>query len=581
MSDENLYRPDLPAGGALEVLRARARLAPNDPGLWRALGDACFRAGLTAEADAAFQHSTLVAVHDPVLREAAMALAANRLDVAERLIKPHLKANPTDVAAIRMLAELAARIGRLDDAEALLTRAIELAPGFLAPRQNMVMVHLRKSRFAEALDEIQRLLQIEPANPAFLNLEGVALARIGNHNDAVARFEAVLAQRPNNARMWLSYGHTLKTVGRSADSVQAYRRAVDVETGLGEAWWSLANLKSFRFKEEDAQRMEGVLRDRENLPEDDRLHLHFALGKAYEDAGAYEAAFLHYEAGNALRAAQLRYDPAPIAALVDATVARLDAEFFRVRQGQGDPAQDPIFILGMPRSGSTLVEQILSSHSRVEGTQELPQLELLARELAPVSAAHIEALSRCTPERLAALGAEYLRATRVYRKSARPLFIDKMPNNWAFVPMIRLILPNARIIDTRRGAMACCFSNFKQHFARGQAFSYRMDHLAAYYADYVRFMAHIDAILPGAVVRVRHEDMVDDTEAQVRRLLEALGLPFEDACLRFWQNERAVQTASSEQVRQPIFRDGLDQWRHFEPFLGGLRAALGELALDG
>jgi Flp pilus assembly protein TadD len=572
-------------GELIEALREATRDERADPNRWRALADACFRAGLSVEADAAYQRATLVSVNDPVLREAALALASNRLDIAERLIKPHLKAHPTDVAAIRMLAELAARIGRLEDAEALLMRAIELAPGFLAARQNMAMLLLRTHRVPEALAEAQGLLEHEPDNPAFINLEGVALAKLGDYADATLRFEAVLKRRPKNARIWLSYGHSLKTVGRSTESVGAYRRAIELQPTLGEAWWSLANLKSIRFEACDIDAMERALQDGVRMSDEDRLHLHFALGKAHEDAKAPQSAFGHYAAGNAIRARQLHYDPKLAEALVDAAIERFDAAFFAARQQQGEPAPDPIFIVGMPRSGSTLVEQILASHSMVEGTHELPDLELLARSLGPgdsgyLNAGFVDALTRCEPPKLAMLGAQYLKATRVYRKTSRPLFIDKMPNNWAFVPMIRLILPNAKIIDARRSAMACCFSNFKQHFARGQAFSYRLDHLARYYTAYVRFMGHIDRVLPGAVHRVNHEDMVADTDAQVRLLLDSLGLPFEAACLRFWETERAVQTASSEQVRRPIFRDGIDQWRDFDPFLGELRAGLGDLARE-
>jgi Flp pilus assembly protein TadD len=572
-------------GEFVEALREAARRTPADPAAWRALADACFRAGLSVEADAAYQRATLMSVNDPVLREAALALTSNRLDIAERLIKPHLKAHPTDVAAIRMLAELAARIGRLEDAEALLMRAIELAPGFLGARQNMAMLLLRTHRVPEALAEAQGLLEQEPDNPAFINLEGVALARLGDYTDAALRFEAVLRRRPNSARIWLSYGHSLKTVGRSAESVDAYRRAIELQPTLGEAWWSLANLKSIRFEASDIEAMERALQAGARMSDDDRLQLHFALGKAHEDAKAPLPAFSHYAAGNAIRAGQLHYDPRLVEALVAAAIERFDAAFFAARHQQGDPAPDPIFIIGMPRSGSTLVEQILASHSMVEGTHELPDLELLARSLEPgdsryLNVGFVDALVRCEPRQLAMLGAQYLKATRVYRKTSRPLFIDKMPNNWAFVPMIRLILPNAKIIDARRGAMACCFSNFKQHFARGQAFSYQLDHLARYYTAYVRLMSHIDLVLPSAVHRVHHEDMVSDTDAQVRLLLDSLGLPFEPACLRFWETERAVQTASSEQVRRPIFRDGIDQWRDFEPFLGELRAGLGDLARE-
>ena len=559
-------------------LRRAAAAAPADPAAWRALGDACWRAGLSAEADAAFQRATLVAVNEPVLREAALALAANRLDVAERLIKPWLKSHPTDVAAIRMLAELAARIGRLDDAENLLIRALELSPGFLPARQNMAMLHLRKNRFAEALAEVERLIAAEPENPSFLNLEGVVLARIGDYADAAERFAAVLQKRPHSAPIWLSYGHSLKTVGEQAKAVEAYRRAIALKGGLGEAWWSLANLKAIRFSPEDRAAMEAALPG-PDLTDEDRLHLHFALGKAYEDAAEAEPSFAHYAQGNRIRAAQLRYDPAPVEALV-AAAERCDAGFFAACTQGGDPAPDPIFVLGMPRSGSTLVEQILSSHPMVEGTKELPDIEMLARQIGPVDARHIEALAALPAGQRHALGSAYLERTRLHRKTDAPLFIDKMPNNWLFVPFIRAILPGAKIIDTRRGAMACCFSNFKQHFARGQAFSYRLDHMARYYRAYVALMAQVEASAPGLVHRVTHEAMVADSEGEIRRLLDFVGLPFDERCLRFWENKRAVQTASSEQVRRPINADGVDQWRMFAPVLDELRIALGDLAED-
>ena len=563
----------------LAPLRAAAEAEPANPAHWRALAEAAFAHGRAREADAAWGRHVLVSVNDPVLRQAALALAENRLDIAERLIKPHLKDHPHDVSAIRMLAELAARLGRLDDAEALLTRALELAPGFLPARQNMAMLHLRKHRYADALAEAETCLAAEPENPAFLNLEGVALARMGDYADAARRFEAVLERRPDHARVWLSYGHALKTLGRRADAVAAYRRAIAQQPGLGEAWWSLANLKSVTFTAADLAAMEAALETAAKT-DDDRLHLHFALGKAQEDAAQIAPAYHHYEAGNAIRAAQLRYDPSAIEGLVDETIARIDAPFLAARAGAGNPAPDPIFVLGMPRSGSTLIEQILASHPQIEGTRELPDIEMLGRQIGAPGISHIAALAALPPARLAEIGAAYIAATRAHRRAGRAMFIDKMPNNWAYVPFIRLILPNARIIDTRRGAMACCFSNFKQHYARGQAFSYRTDHLTRYFRAYVRLMDHIDAVAPGAVIRVHHEALVADPEGQITRLLAALNLPFEAACLRFWETDRPIQTASSEQVRQPIFTDGTDQWRAFAPHLNELREGLGDLA-DG
>jgi hypothetical protein len=373
----------------------------------------------------------------------------------------------------------------------------------------------------------------------------------------------------------MSFGHMLKTVGRQADGVAAYRRAIDLMPQLGEAWWSLANLKTVRFGEQDLAAMAGQLA-REDIAKEDRFHLDFALGKALEDRGEAERAFAHYAAGNALRRTELVYDADETTAFVDRLIALATPEFLAARTGQGCDAPDPVFILGMPRAGSTLVEQILSSHSAVEGTSELPDIPALARR----DPAYPEGLPALSAEALRRLGEEFLTRTRVQRKTQRPFFIDKLPNNWAHAVFIMLILPNAKIIDARRHPLGCCFSNFKQHFARGQAFSYDLADMGRYYADYVRLMAHIDRVAPGRIHRVFYERMVDDTEAEVRRLLEHCGLPFEEACLAFHQTERAVRTASSEQVRRPIYREGTEGWKAFEPWLDPLKAALGPV-LDG
>ncbi|HEX7819625.1 MAG TPA: sulfotransferase [Sphingobium sp.] len=561
----------------LADLEAATRRSPSDMHVWRSLADEYFRLGRTVEADAAYQRHILASVNDPRLHEAALALAANRLDVAERILKPHLKHYPTDVAAIRMLAELAGRIGRVGDAEKLLRRALELAPRFAPARLNLAFALNRQERFVEALEEVDRLLAEEPDNPAYINLKGVVFARVGDYADAVTQFEAVLRTRPNQPRIWLSFGHSLKTLGRQDACVAAYRQSIALQPTLGEAWWSLANLKAYRFSDEDMAAMDAALGE-PRLSPDDRLHLHFALGTAHENRQDFKRSFGHYEQANHIRAQQLRYSPERIHAVVVDSIGKLDRDFFAARRNWGEVRPDPVFILGMPRSGSTLVEQILSSHPLVEGTRELPDIEMLARRMANSDGDYVDALLRAGPEELAALGASYLERTRVHRKHGTPYFIDKMPNNWTYLPFIHLILPNAKIIDTRRGAMACCFSNFKQHYARGQAFSYDMDHLARYFTDYTALMAHLDDVLPGKVHRVRHEDMVDDPEREIRALLTYLGLPFDPACLRFWETDRPVQTASSQQVRQPIYREGVDQWRGYAPFLEKLRTSLGSLA---
>ena len=506
------------------------------------------------------------------LIDAALALHDNRLSDAEPLLKAHLKNDPFDVQAIRMLAELAGRIGRYKDAESLLRRAVELSPGFTAARANLAIVLYRQNRATEAIAELDLVLEEEPDNPGHANLKAAALGRIGGFDEAIELYQAVLKEKPLQPKVWMSYGHMLKTVGRQADGIAAYRRAIELTPELGEAWWSLANLKTVRFDDADIAAMQAALA-RGDISDEDRFHLDFALGKAFEDRKQATEAFGHYAAGNALRRTKIVYDADETEAFVDRSIALISSAFFAARAGAGCDAPDPIFILGMPRAGSTLIEQILSSHSQVEGTSELPDIPALARRWPD----YPEHLAELAPDTLHALGEEYLGRTRIQRRTDRPLFIDKLPNNWAHVPFIHLILPGAKIIDARRHPLGCCFSNFKQHFARGQAFSYDLADMGRYYRDYVRLMAHVDAVLPGRVHRVLYERMVDDTEAEVRALLSACGLDFEPACLEFHKTDRAVRTASSEQVRQPIFREGIEAWQPFDATLGSLKTALGDV----
>lgn len=564
--------------GALDAFARAVRSDPGFAAAWLALADQQRLAGDLAGADAAYDQHIKASVTDPELVEAAAALGAQRLDVAERLLRPILKRRPTDVAAIRMLAEVAARLGRYQDAETLLARALELAPGFAAARHNYAAVLHRHNKPLEALAEVELLLAGEPTNASYQLLKAAILGRIGEYEAAAALYEAVLADYPDQAKIWMSYGHTLKTLGRQADAVAAYRRCVALAPSFGEAWWSLANLKTVRFEDADRAAMARELA-RGDLAGDDRLHLHFALGKALEDAGFDAEAFAHYAQGNGLRRAELRYEADETSRHMRRSKALFTRDFFAERAGWGCAAPDPIFVVGLPRAGSTLIEQILSSHSAVEGTQELPDIISIARRLGGATGADAGAypgvLGELTAADARALGEEYLARAQVHRKLGRPFFIDKMPNNFAHLGLICLILPNAKIIDARRHPLGCCFSAFKQHFAQGQAFTYGLEDVGRYYADYVELMTRFDAVLPGRVHRVIYEEMVADPERQVRALLAHCGLPFEDACLRFYENDRAVRTASSEQVRQPIFRDAAEHWRRFEPWLAPLKASLG------
>ena len=543
----------------------------------RMAGRAYRALGQTAEAEAAEMQAIRMSIHDADLQRAGQALAANDLGVAEPILKERLRTIPTDVAAIRMLAELAGRIGRYRDAENLLRRALELAPKFLAARSNLATVLHRQARTEEALAQLDLLLAAEPDSPTHNNLKAAALGRIGDYEEALGLYERVLAVSPAYPKIWMSYGHVLKTVGRQEDSIVAYREALALKPDLGEVWWSLANLKTVKFDAADITKMQQAL-TQERLSAEDRFHLDFALGKALDDLKDPERAFAHYNAANALRREQLDYDPSDMSRQVDRAIALFTPAFFGDRQGAGCAAPDPIFILGMPRAGSTLVEQILASHSQVEGTMELPDIPALATRTGEGPQRYPTSVSDLSLEALKALGEDYLQRTRIQRKQGRPFFIDKLPNNWLYAGFIHLILPQAKIIDARRDPMDCCFSNFRQHFARGQSFSYSLEDMGQYYGDYVRLMRHVDETLPGRVHRVIHEDLLGEPETQIRSLLDHLGLPFEEACLQFHETKRAVRTASSEQVRRPINRDGVGQWRPYEAHLHPLREALGDFA---
>jgi tetratricopeptide (TPR) repeat protein len=563
---------------AVAALRHSLQIDPELPNAWRALADHLDVVGDEAGAEAARARLLKASTRDPRLLAAGAALCENRIPEAEALLRRHLLEHPTDIAALRMLAEVAARLGRYADAEALLARCLELAPNFHSARHNYAVSLMRQGRPEAALPQIEQLLKAEPRNLNYVSLQAAVLAAVGEYARALAIYRQVLKQYPGNARIWMSYGHALKTAGEAAEGIDAYRRAVQLDAGLGEVWWSLANLKTYRFDEDDLAHMRAQL-ERAELAVADRFHFHFALGKALEDREQYAASFEHYREGNRLRRSEIHYDRRRTGEHVARSKAFFTPALFGARAGSGAAAADPIFVVGLPRSGSTLIEQILASHSQVEGTMELPDVPALAQAVGARARAdklgYPQALGPLTHAQLRELGEEYLARTRIQRKTARPYFIDKLPNNFLHVGLIQLMLPNARIIDARRHPLGCCFSAFKQHFARGQAFTYDLAELGAYYRSYVELMAHFDAVLPGRVHRVLYEDMVQDTEREVRRLLEYCGLPFEPACLRFYENERAVRTASSEQVRQPIYREGVEQWRHFEPWLAPLKEALG------
>ncbi|HEX7944911.1 MAG TPA: sulfotransferase, partial [Phenylobacterium sp.] len=524
--------------------------------------------------------------HDPELLRAAVAMKDGRFGEGEAILRARLAQAPDDPPATRLLAEIHWRRGEMTEALELVERAVALAPGFDLARDFLVRLLMQTNRLTEALAQAEALSRSPIDSPAHDLLKASVLVRLGHQAQAGEIYERLLARHPDQPQVWQNLGHVLKTLGRQPDAVQAYREAVTRQPAMGEAWWSLANLKTVRLGAEDIAAMQAALRSLEPVAatrQEDVFHLHFSLGKALEDARDYAASFRHYDLGNRLRRTMVLHDSDAFSAEVAAAALTFSRDFIAGMGPGGCPAPDPIFVVGLPRSGSTLVEQILASHSQVEGTMELPEMMMIAGRLQsrvdqgefPDFGAMAASLS---PADRLRLGEEYMERTQVHRRSGEPLFIDKMPNNWQHVGLIKLILPNAKIVDARRHPLACCFSGWKQHFARGQAFSYDLADIGRYYRDYVSLMAAYDEAAPGAAHRVVYERLVENTEGEVRRLLAALGLPFEPACLEFYNNARAVRTASSEQVRQPIFTDAVEHWKNYQPWLAPLVDALGPVA---
>ncbi|HEY4070667.1 MAG TPA: sulfotransferase [Sphingomicrobium sp.] len=575
--------PDRTALASMAAAEARRRLGfnPLDAEAYRVLGRALRDLGEHEEANKAELAAIDASEHDPEIVRAAEAMAANDLPTAEGILRAVLTRCPGDVAGIRMLAEIGIRMGHPREGERLLRRAIELAPGFDYAHHTLAAALDMLSRSGEALAELNMVTGELADVDQVLALKAASLSKIGENEEALRLYQELAQRQPENVDIWISIANLQKIIGNPG-TIDSYRKVLEISPTNGEAWWSLANLKTFRFSDEEVAAMKAAL-ESAGLSDDDRFRLHFALGKALEDYGEDEAAFENYRRGNAIRAVQTRHLPAVTTELVDRSERLFTPEFFAAREGFGSQAPDPIFIVGMPRSGSTLIEQILASHPLVEGTAELPDVIVIARELEEGSPGGVPEGWRNYPDILGGLsnedcrrlGETYLERSRVQRKTDRPFFLDKMPNNWMHVGLIRLMLPNAKVVDSRRHPLACGFSNFKQHYARGQEFSYDLEHFGLYYRDYVKLMAHFDRVAPGSVHRLIHEQLLIDPEAEIRKLLDYLELPFDEACLKFHETKRPVRTASAEQVRRPIDREGADYWKRFEVWLDPLKKALG------
>ncbi len=557
-------------------------LNPALPASWEALRELRKAAGDDKGAEMAAGQLQRLHVLPPELVSVDSMMHEGKLLKAEKLCRAWLKQNPRDVEAMRLLAQLGMRHYVLDDAEFLLESALEFEPGFRLARYDYVQVLHKRQKFAKALEQAALLRKSDPGNVSFEMAFANESLAVGDFDTALNIYDALVAADGQQPNVHLVRGHALKTVGRQDEAVQAYATAIEQRPGFGDAYWSLANLKTYRFDDAQLQCMR-TIEAQPGTSLVDRYRLCFALGKGLEDRERYQESFDFYKRGNALKKSELRYSAEKMDEEFSNQKSVCTAEFFAAAPHSGNPAPDPIFIVGLPRAGSTLLEQILASHSQVQGTLELPNILAIAHRLNGrrrklENARYPKVLEQLDVTALRELGDEYMRETQIYRQGA-PRFTDKMPNNFRHIGLISLILPNAKIIDARRSPMACCFSGFKQLFAEGQEFSYGLDDIGRYYRGYVELMDHWDQVLPGKILRVQYEEVVNDLESQVRRILEFCELEFEPGCLEFYATDRAVRTASSEQVRQPIYLSGLEQWRAFEPMLDPLKSALGDLAI--
>jgi len=569
------------AGPAIAAFEEAVQRNVSLPASWNTLKTLYRMTGRQADAERADKHVRMLAeLPDPIVTAFSM-YSDGEIEQAENLVRHYLTTHGNHVEAMRLLAKIGIDLDVADDAEFLLSTILQMTPHHHVARYEYVIVLIKQHKHHQALQEIERLLALDPTDQAFRITHATIRAGLGDYDTAIPLFRGLIEEAPQLADLPLSLGHAQKTLGKQGDAIASYRRAVTVRPNFGEAYWSLANLKTYRFDDQDIERM----RTEEAKPRvrlEDRFHLCFALGKALEDRGAYADSFTYYERGNALKKSQCRYRPEPIERNAKLQREICTEELFARNVDLGCNDRGPIFIVGLPRAGSTLIEQILASHSQVEGTMELAEVPRLVgtlqgRTITGEEPRYPAVLQTLPPGALRQFGESYLADTKIYR-SGKPFFIDKMPNNFRHLGLISLMLPNAIIIDARRDAMDCCFSNFKQLFASGQQFTYSFEDIARYYRSYVDLMEHWDHVLPGRILRVQHEDLVADLEGNVRKILAHCGLEFEPSCIEFHKTERRVHTASSEQVRRPISREGLGQWRHYAPWLEPLKAMLGSLA---
>lgn len=568
---------------ALSSFRTAVTLNDALLGSWRALIELTSTTSKPAIYDEAVTQTRNLEGLPKALLQVRDWINEGRLAQAEQLCRQFLIRHPKQVEGMRLLAYIGVQTEVLDDAEVLLENAVRFEPDNDLARYDYMGVLYKRQKYAASFEQAERLIQKAPENIRHQTAYANQCVAIGRFDEAIEIYDRVIPQVTDPAMVHLLKAHALKTIDQSEQAITAYRAAYENKPGFGDAYWSLANLKTYRFTDLEVEAMLTSVAE-PNLSPVDHVHLNFALGKHFEDGKDFEQAFAFYQQGNNLKQRQIGYDGELLSQRLNLQTTVCDDVLFKQRKNSGCQAPDPIFIVGLPRSGSTLLEQILASHPQVDGTQELPNIAAFAFELdgrrrlqdAPQYPACLTSIPN---SELAAMGQKYLDDTQIHRGQA-PFFIDKMPNNFRHIGLIQLILPNAKIIDARRHPMACCFSGFKQLFASGQEFSYSLEDIGRYYQDYISLMNHWHRVLPGKILTVHHEAVVFDLEAQVRQLLAFCGLAFDPACLNFHQTERSVRTPSSEQVRQPIYQSGLEAWMGFEPWLAPLKAAIGDAVLE-
>jgi tetratricopeptide (TPR) repeat protein len=566
---------------AVAAFRRVVELTPENGVAHFDLSIALSKAGHEEEAQEALEKSF---EFDPERRELLDAMKLQRekkYNQAEVIYRDILRRDPTNVNATRLLGVTALELGQYRLATRLLRNAIKLRPEFFGARLDLARAYIEKDDLNEGEETLAEAIKLEPRLPYPRMLLGNLLSKAGHYELAVTAFEAALALDPQQGGSLSGMGHALKTIGRQDDAIAAYRECIRLYPSAGETYWSLANLKTFRFTDEDIENMKKFV-DVEKLPDETRVNFNFALGKAYEDRGDFDRGFSYYETGNRIRRETERYDPVSTEVIHDRIIETISPELLKKHENSGNPDPAPIFIVGLPRSGSTLIEQILASHEQVEGTHELPDLPRTIMEInkqRPHGETYPEALSYFSAEELHQLGSQYLDSTLRHR-TGLPFFTDKMPNNFPSIGHIQLILPNAKIVNARRHPLDSCVGSFKQLFFKGQAFTYDLVEIGEYYLEYQRIMDHWHQLLPGKILDIQYEEMVMDQEVQTRRLIDFCGLPWDDGCLRFYETDRAVNTASSEQVRQPIYSKSLNSWRRFEKELQPLIEVLEPLLIN-